>query len=164
MVEERSFKLKVKKMHKLAKLPTKAYPLEDAGFDVYSVVDVTVQPRISREGKNTVPSFAIPPNLDPIEIRTGIAIAVPVGYYTQVSCRSGLGKKGLRVHPGVIDSGYRAELSILVQNHGNKPIEIKVGDKVAQLLILPVPNFIVEEVAELPVSSRKTSGFGSSGK
>jgi dUTP pyrophosphatase len=143
----RKKKLLVKKLVPDAKLPTKAYS-DDAGFDLYALNDVEYH---KQDGL--------------IEIHTGIAIAIPKGYYGQVACRSGMGRRGWRVHPGVIDSGYRGEISVFMQYHGSENhISIHKGDKIAQLLILPVPDIETVESNELPTSERGEKGFGSSGR
>lgn len=142
--------LQVKLLHPEAKLPTKAHPEEDAGFDLYSVVEGVVPPHAA--------------NSSPVNIDTGIAFAIPQGYYGQLMTRSSYGKMGMRVHPGVIDSGYRGPITVLVHNLSEEPREIRKGDKVAQLLILPVPFTEVSVVDELPTSSRGEKGFGSSGR
>jgi len=140
-------KLPIKKLHKDATLPTKAYE-GDAGWDLYACEDLSLAPALG--------------DYDIAEINAGIAVAIPEGYYGQVMCRSGLGKKGLRVHHGVIDAGYRGPVTIFVQNQGKEFINIKKGDKAAQLLILPVPDVKLYEVMELPESERGVKGFGSS--
>lgn len=139
-------KLQVKLLHPDAKKPIKAHPEEDAGFDLYCVEEAFIPPH-GREF-----------------IDTGIAIAVPKGYYGQIMTRSSIGKKGMRVHPGVIDSGYRGGISVLVFNLTEVPQFVSKGDRIAQLLVLPVPEIYVESVEELPESQRGVGGFGSTGK
>jgi len=139
--------LQVKKLHKNAKLPTKAYS-EDAGWDLYACENLELAPALG--------------DYDIAEINVGIAVAIPGGYYGQVMCRSGLGKKGLRVHHGVIDAGYRGPVTVFAQNQGKERLSIKKGDKIAQLVILPVPEMEAEWTKELPVSDRGAKGFGSS--
>ena len=151
-------KLQVKRLSEDVKLPTKAYE-GDAGWDLYSCEDVHVTMHFQSKS-------------DLLEVHTGVAVAIPEGYYGQIMCRSGLGRKGWRVHPGVIDAGYRGEITIFIQNHrmtqhnmheGQK-LDIKKGDKIAQMLILPVPHFELEVVEDLPESQRGEKGFGSSGR
>jgi len=101
-------------------------------------------------------------------VRTGLALAIPEGYAGFVQPRSGMAiKKGLGLlnSPGLIDSGYRGELKIIVINLDPEAVlEIERGDRIAQLVILPVPDVVYEEVDELPPSERGEGGFGSTGK
>lgn len=97
-------------------------------------------------------------------VRTGIAIAIPSGYVGQIWPRSGLGGKyGVDTGAGVGDPDYRGELKVLLFNHGEAPVFIKTGDRIAQLLIqLAIkPEFVV--VDALPETARGAGGFGSTG-
>lgn len=101
-------------------------------------------------------------------IPTGFAIAVPAGMCGLVLPRSGLAAKhGLTVAnaPGLIDSGYRGEIVVILVNHGAGPVDIERGQRIAQLLVMPVPMLGFVEVDELPdaVDDRGSDGFGSSG-
>jgi dUTP pyrophosphatase len=100
-------------------------------------------------------------------IPTGIALAIPDGYAGFVQPRSGLAARtglGFVNSPGLIDSGYRGEIQVVAINlDGQDPIDIRRGDKIAQLVILPVPRATLVEVEELPVSDRGAGGFGSTG-
>lgn len=151
-------KIFVKKLHPDAQIPSKAHPEEDAGFDLYSCDDIVE----IKEGEVK-------------EVKTGVALEIPQGYYGQIMTRSSFGKKGLRVHPGVVDSGYRGEITIFVYNLSDQNARntmyvedngyaILKGDKVAQLLILPVPAVEMEETDDLGWSSRGANGFGSTGR
>ena len=100
-------------------------------------------------------------------IPTGLAMEIPLGYEVQVRPRSGLSyKTGLMVvnSPGTIDSDYRGEVKIILGNLGNKDEDIEHGDRVAQILVAPVPqaNFQVDE--ELSNTERGAGGFGSTGR
>ncbi|NNF70322.1 MAG: dUTP diphosphatase [Acidimicrobiia bacterium] len=107
--------------------------------------------------------------LDPGErqmVPTGVAVAIPDGHAGLVVPRSGLAaREGLSVvnGPGLVDSGYRGELKVILINLGSEPIEIERGDRIAQLMVIPIvaPDFV--EVDELPDSSRGDGGFGSTG-
>jgi dUTP pyrophosphatase len=134
-----------------ADLPLPAYQnAGDAGLDLYSATDVTIEP-----GERTV-------------IGTGIAVAIPEGFVGLVSPRSGLAvNHGLSMvnTPGVVDSGYRGEVKLVLINHDRaQPIEIARGERVAQLVIVPVAAVTVSECDELPPSERGTGGFGSTGR
>lgn len=97
--------------------------------------------------------------------QTGIALAIPEGYAGLVLPRSGLGKIGIRPRntPGLIDSGYRGEVIVLLENAGSSNHAIAPGDRIAQLVIVPVLTPTVEIVAELDETERGEQGFGSSG-
>ncbi len=97
-------------------------------------------------------------------VHTGVSMAVPPGHYGRVAPRSGLAmKSGIDVLAGVIDSDYRGEVGVILINHGGAPIEIKHGDRIAQLIIEKSASVIVEEISELPPSKRGEGGFGSTG-
>jgi dUTP pyrophosphatase len=100
-------------------------------------------------------------------VPTGLAVAVPAGHAGLVLPRSGLAsRQGLTLanSPGLIDEGYRGEIIVAVVNlDPDQPVEIRKGDRIAQLLVVPFAPVEVAEVAELPPSSRGESGFGSSG-
>ncbi len=111
----------------------------------------------------------IPVGLDPGEravVPTGIAVAIPQGYAGFVTPRSGLAaRNGISVvnGPGLIDAGYRGEIKVVLVNLSSEPFTIVRGDRVAQLVVVPVAvqEFVV--VDELPDSRRGSGGFGSTG-
>lgn len=78
--------------------------------------------------------------------------------------RSSMAKQGLRITEGTVDAGYRGEIMIHVRNVGPLRAELKAGDRIAQAVPILLPEVVVEEVAELPVSDRGDRGFGSSGR
>jgi len=132
-------------------LPLPSYAREgDAGLDLLAAEDVTLKP-----GDRTA-------------IATGIAVAIPRGYAGFVHARSGRAlREGLALvnAPGLIDSGYRGEIKLLVTNLDPAlPIYIKRGEKVAQLVIEAVEAVELEAVDELPASARGEGGFGSTGR
>ena len=128
-----------------ATLPTRAHPT-DAGLDLYSLEDVLLTPGA---GKVT---------------RTGIGVALPDGYVGLVADRSSRAKKGVKTAGGVIDSGYRGEIHIVLWNISTQEIGLKRGERIAQMLILPVATPSVREVASLDETPRGAKGFGSSGQ
>lgn len=131
-----------------AELPNYAHAT-DAGADICAIKDTIIQPG------NTLP------------VSTGIAVAIPKGYEIQVRPRSGLSLKSpLRIAnaPGTIDSEYRGEIKVLMTNTGDTPFVINKGDKIAQLVIAPVPMIKWVLVDELDETSRGTNGFGSTDK
>ncbi|MEO2154285.1 MAG: dUTP diphosphatase [Nanoarchaeota archaeon] len=140
-----TFILKVKKLNEDAKLPVKKRK-GDAGFDLYSNEEVILKP-----GERKL-------------ISTGIAIEIPKGYFGLIKDRSGLAaKNGLHCLAGVIDSNYRGEVKVVLINLGNEEVKLEKYSRIAQLLIIPVPEFEIEEVDELSNTERNEKGFGSSG-
>lgn len=110
-----------------------------------------------------------PAELDPGEravIDTGIAVAIPSGHAGWVIPRSGLAaRRGIGVvnGPGLIDPGYRGEIRVVLVNLGDERFRIGRGDRIAQLVVLPLPKLEIEIVESLDATERGTSGFGSSG-
>ncbi|MEK7581971.1 MAG: dUTP diphosphatase [Patescibacteria group bacterium] len=138
--------LKVKKLKSDAKLPSYGHP-GDAGMDIYSCEEKTLLPQ-----EQTL-------------ISTGISIEIPDGYVGLVWDKSGLSTRhGLKTVAGVIDAGYRGEVSIAMANVGSVSYTFKKGEKIAQMLIQKVERTEFEEVKELSETSRGTGGFGSTGK
>jgi dUTP pyrophosphatase len=102
-----------------------------------------------------------------VSIPTGLAIKLPDGYEAQVRPRSGLARDhGVTLvnSPGTIDADYTGPLMVLLINHGDQPVRIKPGDRIAQLVIAPVVQAELVEVDELPVTARGAGGFGSTGR
>jgi dUTP pyrophosphatase len=122
----------------------------DAGLDLYCAQDVTIAP-----GERVV-------------VGSGIAVAIPNGYVGLVSPRSGTAvRHGLSMvnTPGVVDSGYRGEVRLALVNLDRaEPLRIARGDRVAQMVIVPVAGAEIVETAELPASERGEGGFGSTGR
>ncbi len=139
----------VTKLHSSAIIPTYAKP-GDAGADLYSIEEKTLKP-----GERAL-------------VKTGIAIALPEGYVGLVHPRSGLAlKNGISVvnSPGTIDSGYRGEIGVVLINHDlNESFSVKVGDRIAQLVIQKFETAIFKIVSQLPPSERASGGYGSTGK
>ena len=141
-------KVQIKKLSEDAVIPQYAHKT-DAGADVYAIEDVTLKPHETQL------------------IKTGISVAIPVGYEIQVRPRSGLSlKTGLRVAnaPGTIDSDYRGEVCVIMTNTANLSQTINKGDKIAQLVISAVPMIDWVEVDELDSTERGEGGFGSTDK
>lgn len=138
--------VKVKKLIKIAKLPTYARH-GDAGLDVYSIEDVVLG---AGERK---------------AIKTGISCEIPSGYAFFVWDKSGLAVEfGIKTMAGVIDSGYRGEIRIVLLNTSQKPYKIKKGEKIAQLVLQKVEAAEIKESKELNNTERGEKGFGSTGK
>ena len=132
-----------------ASLPERAHP-GDAGFDLRSIEDVEVGP-----GERAM-------------VRTGLAVAIPEGHAGLVLPRSGLASKhGLTLAnaPGLIDAGYRGELICAMVNlDPQESVKIASGDRIAQLVVVAVPDLRPALVDELPPSGRGDGGFGSTGR
>jgi dUTP pyrophosphatase len=119
----------------------------NAGFDLKAYEDTIIEPE----------SYRI--------ISTGIAVEIPIEWLGLIVGRSGLRFKN-RVHTddiGVIDSNYRGEVKILLENDGSFPLIINAGDRIAQLILVPCYDEVLEEVKELSSSNRGELGFGSTG-
>ncbi len=131
-----------------AKAPHKSHS-GDAGWDLFASEPAEVNP-----GETKV-------------VKTGIALEIPHGWYGQIKSRSGLGAKGLIVTAGVVDCTYRGEVGVVVIN-GNKPgghaFTFHPGDKIAQMIFLPVPDVTIEMTENLNDSARGSHGFGSTGR
>ena len=101
-----------------------------------------------------------------VAVPTGLCMEIPDGYEGQVRPRSGLAAKhGITVlnSPGTIDSDYRGEVKVLLTNLGNEPFSIRNGDRIAQLVIVPVARAAFASISELSASRRGEGGFGSTG-
>ena len=99
-------------------------------------------------------------------IPTGIAVAIPAGYAGLVAPRSGLAaRNGISVvnGPGVVDAGFRGEINAILINHGSEKVTLQRGDRIAQLVVVPIADAELVEVETLPGSQRGSGGFGSSG-
>lgn len=144
-----SSNIQVKKLYPDAVLPTRGTP-DSAGLDLYALDDVIIERECGF----------------PTMIQTGIAMAIPPGYVGQIWGRSSLECKfGLERYAGIIDSDYRGEIKIAFKAPPESaPLIINKGDRVAQLLIMPVLLSNTEEVVDLEKTQRGEGGFGSTGK
>lgn len=139
--------LRARRLHPDAILPTRAHP-GDAGLDLYA---------IESRRFSSVPC-------ETVEIDTGIAVEIPEGWVGLVCPRSGMAREhgiGLTNAPGVIDAGYRGSIRVLLQ--GSTTHKVRVGDRIAQLVLVPAFVGGVIEVEELTEAPRGTGGFGSTG-
>ncbi|VVB04578.1 unnamed protein product [Arabis nemorensis] len=136
---------KVKKLSEKAVLPTRGSSLS-AGYDLSSAVDSKVPAR----GKALIP--------------TDLSIAVPEGTYARIAPRSGLAwKHSIDVGAGVIDADYRGPVGVILFNHSDVNFEVKLGDRIAQLIIEKIVTPEVIEVEDLDSTVRGEGGFGSTG-
>ncbi len=98
-------------------------------------------------------------------VNTGIQMAIPNGIYGRIAPRSGLAcKHGINVGAGVIDSSYRGNIGVVLFNHGDDDFNIKIGDRIAQLILEVIITPIPQLVDELNITSRNQNGWGSTGK
>lgn len=144
--------IQIQRLHESAQLPVAAYE-DDAGHDLLVLEDTWIG---VNSGK---------------DVRTGVAVAIPPGFYGRICGRSSaLRKRGLMVVEGVIDCQFRGELYSYVFCPTTQEtmlaggVQLERGDSVAQLIVSPIPKVEWEEVHELPSSNRGTKGFGSSGR
>jgi len=138
--------IKFQKISKKAQLPAYTNP-GDAGMDLR-----TLEPKTLKPGERHI-------------FTTGLAVAIPRNHVGLVWDRSGLAaKEGLTCLAGVIDSGYRGEIGVVMLNTSKKSVKIEQGDRVAQLLIQPVVQAKIKEAKTLSETQRGKGGFGASGK
>ena len=143
--------LLVKLLEAGARVPEVAHPGEDLGYDVFALDAVELRARTS------------------VRVRTGIAVeardpGTGTGLGLLVRDRSSMAARGVAVTGGVIDAGYRGEIQILLTNLTDEAIRLNAGDKIAQMIPVPVLTGEVRQVEELGDSSRAEKGFGSSGR
>ena len=143
--------LRVKLLEIDARLPVVAHPGEDLGYDLFALENVALEARVT------------------VRVRTGIAVEArhpetgePLGLL--VRDRSSMAARGVATTAGVIDAGYRGEVLILMTNLGDAVVELKAGEKIAQMIPVPVLTGAVQEVGTLEESLRAEKGFGSSGR
>jgi len=136
--------IKIKKLHKNAKLPVKINRT-DVGFDVIAVGYT----RITGWSKAVLP--------------LGIAVAIPEDYYIKIDERSGFAsRESVFIKGGVVDPGYRGEVKVVLANHGPEPINIELGDKIAQFVLHHRIDATFEWADNLDDTERGEKGFGSS--
>jgi len=143
--------LRVKMLEDGARVPVVAHPGEDLGYDLFALEGVVLQSRMT------------------VRVRTGIAVEArhpetggPLGLL--VRHRAAMAAGGIATTGGVIDAGYRGEILVLMTNLGDATVELNAGEKIAQMVPVPVLTGPVEEVKSLEDSARAAKGFGSSGK
>jgi dUTP pyrophosphatase len=138
-------KISIKKLHPDAKVPFRAYE-HDAGLDLVTVETAALLP-----GQGRI-------------FKTGLAFEIDPGFVGLIWDRSSMGKRGIKTLGGVVDSGYRGEVGVILWNLSSEVQEIKSGEKIAQILIQAVSTPATVEVQELSSTDRGAGGFGSSGK
>ena len=142
--------LRVKLLENGARLPVVAHPGEDLGYDVFGLEVTVLAPRAT------------------VRVRTGIAVEArhpqtdaPLGLL--VRDRSSMAARGVATTGGVIDAGYRGEILVLMTNLSDGFVELMAGEKIAQMIPVPVLTGSIQEVESLEDSARAAKGFGSSG-
>lgn len=139
-------RLLFKRLHTAARLPTRG-SAGAAGLDLYAAEGLTIPPG----GRAAV--------------RTGLAAAIPAGFYGRVAPRSGLAvRHGIDVLAGVIDSDYRGEILCALVNHGVEPFEVEPGARVAQLVVEAIATPEPAWAEDLEETARGACGFGSTGQ
>jgi len=133
------------KLNEGAIMPTKAHK-EDAGFDLYCKED-----------------FLLPKNGSCV-VDTGVCVEIPYGYVGMIKSKSGLNIKSGITTEGVIDSGYTGSIVVKLRNDSDADFVFSRGNKITQLVILPIPEITLNEVDELDNTERGANGFGSTGK
>ena len=128
-----------------AKMPTRAHEL-DAGYDLYSREDAVIY------------------HGDSHCFDTGVHVQIPAGYVGMVKSKSGLNVKYNLTSEGVIDAGYNGSIVVKLYNHGNAAVRIENGQKISQLVIMPIITPDLELVDSLEDTDRGAGGFGSTGK
>ena len=142
--------LRVKLLDPAARAPVVAHPGEDLGYDLFALQSVRLAPRAT------------------VKVRTGIAVEARhpgsgAALGLLVRDRSSMAARGIATTAGVIDAGYRGEILILMTNLGEAMVEINAGEKIAQMVPVPVLTGVVETAISLEESARAERGFGSSG-
>lgn len=138
----------IKKLHPEAIIP-KYQSKGAAGFDLHSISEIVVFP-----GETVI-------------VKTGLAFAIPEGYELQVRPRSGMSfKTKIRVanSPGTVDSDYRGDVGIIIDNIGSDEFKVRMHDRIAQGVICPVNQVSFKEVKDLNETERGDQGYGSSGR
>ena len=143
--------LRVKLLDPAARLPVVAHPGEDLGYDLFALEAAELAPHAT------------------VRVRTGIAVearhpSTGAALGLLVRDRSSMAAKGIATTAGDIDAGSRGEILILMTNLGDVSLSLKAGEKIAQMIPVPVLTGIVEEVESLEDSLRAEKGFGSSGR
>ena len=146
MTTQTSHELRVERIHPAAKLPQQAHS-GDLGLDLSCVQDITLEP------------------MQRSSIATGLIVHFPAGWGAYIKDRSSLAVRGLHCLAGVIDSGYRGEIKVLMINLGHEPQTLRAGERIAQLVPTPTHSWSVTETgAAQTATERGSGGFGSTGR
>lgn len=126
-------------------MPTRAHKT-DAGLDLYSPIEEVIYAG------------------DSLRIDTGVHVQIPAGYVGMIKSKSGLNVNYGITSEGVIDSGYTGSMVVKLYNHGNAAVHIAKGQKISQLVLMPIITPELEQVDSLEDTERGSGGFGSTGK
>lgn len=137
--------LPVKLLNDSAKMPFRAHD-DDAGLDIHALNSFEIA-----AGQGAV-------------CETGVAIALPERHVGLITDRSSMAKRGLKTAGGIIDAGYRGEIRVILWNMSGTIQKIEAGDRIAQLLVIPISLTKAIQVTDLNETARGAKGFGSSGK
>jgi len=147
-------KLKIRRLSSCAKLPVRASE-GAAGFDLFAAQRTIIPASQARDGRVDIGRALVP---------TGLAFSLPAGYVGRIGSRSGLSvKQNIETGAGWIDADYRGEVKIELKNFSSRDFVVEEGDRIAQLIILPIAMPELELTDSLPSSERGTGGFGSTG-
>jgi dUTP pyrophosphatase len=143
--------LRVKRLAEGARIPVVAHAGEDLGYDLFALEGAMLEPRAT------------------MRVRTGIAVEARnpltgAALGLLVRDRSSMAARGIATTGGVIDAGYRGEILVLMTNLGDAAVDLKAGEKIAQMIPVPVLTGLIHEVETLEDSARAAKGFGSSGQ
>ena len=145
--------LRVKLVHPAAKLPARMTP-GSAGFDLYAAESIEVPPTRCEQDSCAEVGRAL--------VSIGIKLQLPPGTVGRIASRSGLSvNSNIEAGAGWIDNDYRGELKVELKNLSSKPYKVNPGDRIAQLVILPLVDVEVHSVSHLEDTERGSSGFGS---
>lgn len=133
------------KLDETAFMPMKAHE-EDAGFDIRTPIDFFIKPRKS------------------MSVDTGVHLEIPKGYVGMLKSKSGLNVKHDILSEGVVDAGYSGSIVAKLYNHSDTTMYFNRGDKITQIVIMPIPDVTMNLVDEISSGERGENGFGSTGK
>jgi deoxyuridine 5'-triphosphate nucleotidohydrolase len=147
--------LKIKRLKQTAKLPVRMTP-GSAGLDLYAAEEVTIPAaQVTKDGLVEIGRAVV---------STGLLMEIPLGMVGKIASRSGLSvKHNLEVGAGWIDSDYRGEILVEMKNFSAHPFLVKPGERIAQLVLLKLGEYLVTEVEAINNSVRGSGGFGSTG-
>lgn len=145
-MKKKTINIKIKKNHEDAIIP-RYVRQNDAAMDLHSIEDYELKP-----GERKL-------------FKTGISVEFPPGHVMLVKDRSGLAvKQGITTMAGVIDPDYRGDYGVVLLNTSQEPVKIEKGERIAQMILMPIIHAQIEEVKDLNTSQRDEGGFGSSGR
>jgi dUTP pyrophosphatase len=146
--------IKIRRLSPCAKLPVRASD-GAAGFDLFAAERTIIPASQARDGRVDIGRTLVP---------TGLAFSLPTGHVGRIGSRSGLSvKHNIETGAGWIDADYRGEVKIELKNFSSQDFVVEEGDRIAQLIILPIAMPELELTDSLPPSERGTGGFGSTG-